>query len=191
MCVFDDLGLAHRYEVEIDPEFPGDGQWGCPSVGFTSNGDRTDFLANAAGLIVRFQTEQDGPWIASFSGTGGSRLRGLYALPCPDEILVVLDGAALIVNAADPERQATRVGWSVHQVVAVEEPSLVLVAGFFDITALGVQGLRWSTPRLCLDDLRIDATALGKVMCSGQFMSRDNLVLDLTTGEQLSGPTFR
>lgn len=34
----DDLGFAPAYRVEVGPEYPGDGSWGCPVFGFDHPG---------------------------------------------------------------------------------------------------------------------------------------------------------
>jgi hypothetical protein len=43
VTVFDNLGLSHNYAVEVDPEFPGYGQWACKTIGVTADGDPTEF----------------------------------------------------------------------------------------------------------------------------------------------------
>jgi hypothetical protein len=35
---FDTLGFSPAYACEVDPEFPGNGDWGDPQYGFRSDG---------------------------------------------------------------------------------------------------------------------------------------------------------
>ena len=118
-------------------------------------------------------------------------MTGLYGLPSADHVLVVHRGEGLVVDASDPAAPAVGVGWAIHQVVPVHEPALVLLVGFTEITALDAQGVRWTTPRLCLDDLLVERVADDHIVCSGEFPPRQTLVVSLTSGERLSGPAFR
>jgi hypothetical protein len=52
VSALDHVGFSHEYRIELDPEFPGNGVWACPTIGFTASGIRTDFLDSPWGTPV-------------------------------------------------------------------------------------------------------------------------------------------
>jgi hypothetical protein len=193
VTVFDDMGLPHSYAVEVDPEFPGDGQWDCITIGFTADGAPTEFLNSQWGvpLVLRVAPNAGQEWVLSVSGGNGlTRVRGIYATPNPEAFLAVVDGAGLVVRADDPT-SAHSLGLMVTQVLGVIKPKPVLLISVgVSVVAIDAHGIRWRTPRLCWDDLTIESVEDNQVHCSGEFMPRAPFVLDLRSGEQLSGPLF-
>ena len=100
---FDDLGFAHQFDVELDPEFSGDGQWSCPTLAFDERGEPTPLLGQSGTpMLVHIRPHHSPDWVASFAG-GWLRTRGLYALPSPDQLLVIVDAPLDPLVAPDPE----------------------------------------------------------------------------------------
>jgi hypothetical protein len=193
-CVLlDDFGFSHTYSVEVDPAFPGDGEWDCTTVGYNAEGAPTEFLDSRWGVpVVLRVTPQDGEdWVLSVSGGNGlTSLRGIYATPQPEEFLVVVDGAALLVRADGPA-SVRSLGLMVTQILGVDESQPVLLINRnISVAALDASGVRWQTQRLCWDDLTIERVVDEEVHCSGEFVPRASFVLDLQSGDQLSGPRY-
>ena len=193
-CVLlDDFGFSHTYSIEVDPAFPGDGEWNCSTVGLNADGAPIEFLDSRWGVpFVLRVTPQDGEdWVLSISGGNGlTNLRGIYATPQPEEFLAVVDGAALLVRA-DESASARSLGPMVTQIFGVDEPEPVLLINRnVSATALDAGGVRWQTRRRCWDDLTIERVVGEEVHCSGEFMPRASFVLDLLSGAQLSGPRY-
>lgn len=189
----DDLGFTRAYEVETDPEFPGDGDWSCPTIGFASGGVHGPFLESRFGapLLVRVRPIGGAEWVASFAaGSGGTTFNGIFGSPSPDHAVIVVDGQATLINAASPLAEPLSVGSMVTDVVGLPAVDAVLVVRFFDLIRVGKHGIAWRSRRLCLDDLRIDEVTSDRVVCSGEFIPRDTIVVDLDTGQRLSGPDF-
>jgi hypothetical protein len=82
-------------------------------------------------------------------------------------------------------------GPMVTQILGVPEPQLVLLINRnISAAAIDAGGVRWQTQRLCWDDLTIECVMGEEVHCSGEFMPRGSSVLDLQSGDQLSGPRY-
>jgi hypothetical protein len=190
---FEPLGFRHDYSIELDPEFPGDGEWDCQAVGFSAEGEPLGFLESPWGipLVLRVIPQAGNDWVLSISGGNGlTSLRGIYATPQPDVFLAVVDGAGLFVRATDPS-SAWPLGVMVTQVYgsALPRPVLLISRGI-SLVAMDADGILWQTPRLCWDDLTIERIEGNEVHCSGDFLPPAPFVLDLSTGERLSGPAF-
>jgi hypothetical protein len=176
------------YEVEIDPEFPGNGDWGCSVFAFKSDGAVTDDFDPPWGtpVILRVTPESGPVWVGLFPGGGGGRTSGTFACPAEDHLCVVVDGSAYLVDVGAPGRGAVVLLRETHQVFpAVEEGSLLL-AGYQHLVAIGPSGALWRSPRLVLDDLFVVSVANGRAVCSGYEMAEDrSFVINLETGERV------
>jgi hypothetical protein len=189
----DDLGFTSDYKIELDPEFPGDGDWSCPTIGFAPGGVHGPFLESrlAAPVVVRVRPTGGPEWVASFAaGSGGTTFTGIFGSPSPDHALIVVDGQATLINMTSPAAEPIDVGAMVTDVVGLPDVEVVLVVRFFDLIRFGKHGITWRSRRLCLDDLRIDQVLSDRIVCSGEFIPRETVVVDLDTGARLSGPDF-
>src|SRR5687767_1511778 len=88
------------FTVEIDPEFPGDGDWKCRVVGFDRDGIAMHEFDSRWGtpFIIRVEPEQGDPWVAMFAAGGLGTLRGAFATPSPTSLVVVADGLAYLID---------------------------------------------------------------------------------------------
>jgi len=193
---FDDLGFANDFELELEPEFPGDGDWSDSTRGFSTDGGSGVFLESRWGAptIVRIRPARVPPWTASFPGGSiGSSLSGFFGVPSADHLLVVADGWGAIVDVRSPAAPAEILGHQVHQVhqvVRVPDEDIVLLSGLCDVTAVGRDGRLWRSPRLFLDELQIVRVEREQILCSGYSMGTSEAIIDLRSGEKLSGPPF-
>lgn len=190
---FDVLGFTPAYTCEVDPEFPGTGDWGCPHYGFDRNGPTTEPFRSRCGtpLIVWFHPAGQGPWVGSFEAGGMHALTGVFACPNPNGALIVCDGQPYLVDVTAPVRSTTIDLDPVTQVRRAGDLNLVVLATDLDLTAIGPDGRAWSSERLCLDGLRIlDATADG-IRCAGEVLGGvEELIVDPDDGQVRSGPRF-
>jgi hypothetical protein len=69
---FETLGFECAFTVEVDPEFPGDGDWGCPVVGFDRTGGVMPAFESRWGtpLVARVQPDSGQAWVAMFAAGG-------------------------------------------------------------------------------------------------------------------------
>src|SRR5439155_18309383 len=102
---FERFHFRPRYKLEVDPEFPGDGQWGCPVFGFDRDGRIMERFASRWGapLTVRVQAPSQ-VWVGMFAAGGLGGLRGVFACPSPSGLCAVVDGEAYLVEVDHPER---------------------------------------------------------------------------------------
>jgi hypothetical protein len=68
---------------------------------------------------------------------------------------------------------------------------LIVLAGFFDLAAIGPGGQAWVTERFCLDDLRITAADAATIRCAGDFLEgTENFAVHARTGQLCEGRRF-
>ena len=168
-----DLGFTHSYEVEINPEFPPAGDWGCPTFAFGTRGEDS--------LTIKVRPRQGGQWVASFALETGGVLNGVYACPNPGQLVVFAGWTALLMQAADPANAHELPMQPVRSAVRPPGTDLLVVGSFIDAAALDSNGLRWVTGRLFLDDLQFVAGLPGTVTVQGRrgYESNDLMVLTL------------
>ena len=149
---FEAFGFEPAFRLEVDPEFPGDGDWDCPVFGFDRHGSVMPQFDSRWGtpFVIRVQRLRGPEWVALFAAGGLGSLRGAFATPAPNLAVIVVDGLAYLIDATAPGAQATIVHDQVHQVVSCDEPPLLLLVRSIDLVAVGRTGIAWSTPRLCV-----------------------------------------
>lgn len=190
MAEFEKFEFKADYQVIVDPEFPGDGDWRCAVFGYDRDGAVVDQFEPRWGtpLILDFKPSSGERWVGMFEAGGLGGTTGVFATPDPARLCAVVDGLAYVINAGDPTDLAA-VKWQVRQVVAVDDAPVLLLVSGIDITALGSSGTLWESPRLALDDLMVRSTAGNIIACSLYSLGGESsLTLDATTGRQLSGP---
>jgi hypothetical protein len=66
---FDTAGFEPAFAVDIEPEFPGDGEWHCPVVGFDRDGGVMPEFDSRCGtpFVVRMRPWLANAWIAMFA----------------------------------------------------------------------------------------------------------------------------
>lgn len=179
------------YTVEVDPQFPGDGDWRCQVVAFDRDGNVIPQVDSRWGapLVLRIQPAAGESWVGMFAAGGvGLPIHGAFATPAPDLIAVVVDGLAYLADTRTPGEPARIVQLPVHQVAPCSEPPLLLFVGFTDIVAVGPGGVAWSTPRLCVDDLKVIRAHADGITCSCDNLGHSPTIeLDPYTGTQTAG----
>ncbi len=178
------------FVARLDPEFPGDGDWGCEVFHFDRNGAVVEELRSPWGtpLVVEITPESDARWIATLEAGGLGGLTGLYATPSDSHLCALADGLAYLINAGSPADGAMPVHHQVSQVVSVDGCDLLLLVRFIDIVALGPDGVAWRSHRLAVDGLAVVGISSEAIVCSVDNLGgSETITLDPSTGEQLSG----
>ena len=186
-------GFESAFAVEVDPEFPADGEWGCEVVGFDTDGHAVrDFVSRP--LVTRIEPVGRPAWVAMFAAGGLGSFRGVFATPASTKLAVVVDGLAYVVETARPPTEAAVVFDDVHAVAVCGDPPLLLLVTEIDILALGPSDVAWRTPRLCLDNLQVRLADRDGIICScdnsAAGWGRSDIVLDPTSGAQVAGTRF-
>jgi hypothetical protein len=188
-----DSAFVSAYTFEVDPEFPGNGEWDCPVIGFDRTGAVMPDFDSPWGtpFVVRLHQEDGQEWVAMLAAGGLGGLRGAFTTPEAHFMAVVVDGLAYLLDTRAPEVPAQIVHNPVQQVVPSIHPPLLLFVGFIDIVAVGPSGIAWKTPRLCLDDLKIREVRPDGIVCSCDSLGgTPTITLDPTTGAQVEGTRF-
>lgn len=183
-----------KYDLEVNPEFPGAGNWGCPAFGIsvargevTVDGGDSVYDGPAADLVVRVEDSSGHRWVGFFAGGMGGITR-VMPTPDPHRLLVVADGEGYLVPASSP-RDTERIALRMPIRSIIDEGDVILLASWIDVAAVGTSGTLWISERLCLDDLKVEGVIDGRVECRGFFgePDEDPITLDVRTGEQVGG----
>lgn len=189
---FDPAGFEPPYEVDVDPEFPGDGRWRSPLYAFDREGRVESALVSRWGAprIVQVWPASSPEWVGMFPAGGLGGVTGVFATPSPQRLCVVVDGHAYVVRVDAPGDGAVVAHDTVEQVVPVAAPPLLLLVRGIDIVALGRDGVAWHSPRLAVDDLRVVGVDGVGIRCTGDLLTGgpSSLVVDPMTGQVRSGP---
>jgi hypothetical protein len=182
--------FTSAYAIEVDPEFPGDGNWGCPVTGYDQTGAVMQEFDSRWGtpFIVLINPVGGSPWVAMLEAGGLGGLRGAFTTPEPHLLAVVVNGLAYLLDARSPGIPAQIVHDQIHEVVPITDPPLLLFVRFFDMVAFGPTGLAWKTPRLCVDDLAVREVSGDGIVCSCENLGgTPTITLDPVTGAQVAG----
>jgi len=78
----------------------------------------------------------------------------------------------------------------VNQAVPVPGASLLLLAGYIDIVAIGPEGVKWRTKRLAADGLRITEANGDSIHCTVDMLqdSPASIIVDPANGSVRAGP---
>lgn len=190
VTTFEVGGFQPGYAIEVDPEFPGDGDWGCPVVGFDRDGHVVEEFEShwGAPVVLRVVPEGGPVWVAMLPAGGLGSASGVFATPADSLVTVVAGDVAYVIDAQTPGVDAIVVSNGVHEVVPSEDPPLLLLVRFTDMRAIGPEGLAWSTPRLCIDDLKVRRTSRSGIVCTCDNLGgTPEIVLDPQSGLQTVG----
>ena len=189
----DYFSFPTAYSIEVDPEFPGTGEWDCSTFNFSRDGTLAASPESRWGtpFVVRIEPDGGAPWVGIFAAGGLGGVRDALACPSPQDIAVIADGLAYVVDVEHPDRGATVASDQVQEVVAVEEPPLLLFVRFSEIDALGNAGIAWSSRRLCVDELRVRRATSDAIECTGwNGGGESEITVDPRTGQQVAGVTL-
>jgi hypothetical protein len=187
------LGFSPAYSCHVDPELPGDGDWGCPVHGFDRDGGRASEPFHSrwgAPMIVRFTLSSGGTWIGIFEAGGLGGVDGVFACPNPVEAMVICDGRAYLVDVSKPEGTAV-ISFSPITQASSAGTDLIVLASFSNLTAIGPYGQAWASERLCLDNLKIVSASADGIDCTGDFIGcTESFTVDAHTGTLKAGRRF-
>jgi hypothetical protein len=189
---FSSLGFAPSYVCEPDPELPGDGNWDCPAYGFHRDGPARGPFRSRWGtpLIARFTLADGQMWVGSFEAGGTGGIDGIYACPDPSAALIVCDGQGYYTQVTAPT-YCTVISLTPITQVCPAGGTVMVLASFSSLAAIGQHGLAWVSERLSLDDLRITGTGADSIDCDGSFLdSTQRFTVDTHTGQVKTGPRF-
>jgi hypothetical protein len=190
-AIFEPFDFHPAYEIDVDPEFPAEGDWHAPEFFF----DRDSTVSNSPGesrwgapLVIRATVGQE-RWVGTFTA-GIDGVRGVYASPDPSRVCCVVAGLAYVVNVRDPGAGAELAHWQTTSVAPVTDRNTLLLVGFVDMTALGQRGIEWRSERLVLDDLRVLHALADGIVCTGTIPGHEapRITLDPSTGHLMEGP---
>jgi hypothetical protein len=188
--IFEACGFESAFTVEVEPAFPGDGNWGHPVFGYGHDGLVVDPFTSRWGTPVVLGVHPDiaPAWIGMFAGGGLGQLTGVFGCPGRDDLCLVADGDAYLIDVTQPEAGAVIAQNMVWQVETVPDPNLLLLVCPWDIAAIGSDGVAWRTGRLAVDELRIEQADTMSIVCRlDNLGGTPTIELDPKTGEQMSG----
>jgi hypothetical protein len=177
MARFQTLGFSTEYSVEEDPEFPSDGVWAHRQVRIDSPG--SSLVGGPQALIT--PTTGD-PWYLTASL---AHFGELYATPDPHRICLFEQfERAVLIDTRQPQLQETLDVYRVRVSSSVDH-GILLISSWTDLTAVGIEGVRWSARDLVMDDLHVERVNGDRIQCRGYRGSavQIRLTVDARTGE--------
>ncbi len=110
---------------------------------------------------------------------------GVWSCPNPRDLLAVAGGYAYLLDTASPERVDFLSIRPVCAVLPAPEETVLLLAGFHTVLAVGLEGVRWQSERLSWEGLTLAEVRDGVLHGTGWNMFSDRDLpfrLDLKTG---------
>jgi hypothetical protein len=189
--MFERFDFRPAYEIEVDPEFPPEGDWHAPAFFFDGESTVSQSPGDSrwgAPLVIRVMRDQD-RWVGTFTA-GIDGVRGVFATPDPHRVCCVVAGLAYVVNVNHPGSGAELAHWQTESVTPVTGRNTLLLVGFVDITALSNGGIEWRSEQLVLDDLTVLHASADGIVCTGTIPGDDapRITLDPSTGRVIAGP---
>lgn len=129
------------------------------------------------------------PWIGVFSAGYDGGLTKLLSCPNPHWLCMISRGACYFVDSRNPQDWREAGIFPVEHALAAPGAGLLLLAGFTDFEAWGIDGQAWRSARLSLDGLR--GLRVEGMQLRGEGWHPDcweEFTLDLRTGEHQGGP---
>ncbi len=182
-----DLIFPHNYEAKLldsaPPVHPLEKLYHYPVE--LEEGDRT-------GAFLRVTPREGTAWTGFFAlGFESDQVVNVVcSCPDPDFLCAVAGGYAYVVKATDPTQWLRIDQLPVMELRALPGPRLLLFAGFTSISALGGEGLKWTTERLSWEGVAITEIRGTKLQGLGWDAFTDEEVafeVDLLTGKHTGG----
>jgi hypothetical protein len=138
MVTDEDSAFVSAYTFEIDPEFPGDGRWDCPVVGFDRTGAAMANFDSRWGtpFVVRIRPDGGEEWVAMLAAGGLGGLREAFVTPNPHLLAAAVDGLVYLLDVRSPGGSVQILHDQVQQVVPIGDPP---VRGQFPVRGFGHQ----------------------------------------------------
>lgn len=148
--------------------------------------------AGARTIVITVEPSGERPWTAAFAAPdpGIRALTALLSTPSPTGLCVIERGTVFLGDVRDPG------GFSVVDtkgpVVGAEEltsEGLLLLLTPWEITAVGTDGVLWTTGRIAIDGLRVDEVDGGWVrgVADPDDEEPRDFALDLVNGHVIGG----
>lgn len=178
------LDFNHNYDIETNAELPGGPSGGHPVFYFP----REAGVASAGGHLLKVLPTKAAPWLGFFA-YGYPSPPGLdfaTSLPDPNRLCVISRGAGYIVRVDAPDDWQEVPIFPILESRRFLDRKMVLFADHTRVCAHGPEGLKWITPQLSSDGLRVVATQGAQLKLVAYYApeQRDfEVSLDLETGK--------
>lgn len=182
-----DFTFPHNYEVKLldsaPPVHPVEKLHHYPVE--LEEGDR-------AGIYLRVIPREGTPWRGFFAlgFESGQVVNEVCSCPDPDSVCATVGGYAYVVKATDPAHWFRVEQRPVVELRALPEQGLLIFAGFTGLSALGREGVTWTTGRLSWEGVSITEISGDKLRGLGWDAMADKEVpfeVDLLSGKHTGG----
>src|SRR5262249_18078398 len=145
-----------------------------------------------AGAYVRVAPEEGPAWIGFFAlgFESGQVVSALASCPDPDSFCAVVGGYAYVVKANDPTQWFRVEQRPVVDMRPLPRQGILLFTGFTTMTAVGRDGIAWTTGRLSWEGVSITELTGDKLHGMGWDALTDKeapFEVDLLTGKHTGG----
>lgn len=153
----------------------------------------TDDRPVAQAITVDVRPWSAPAWTGSFAAPNPMVRRavsGLFATPNPTRLCVVERGTAFLVDVQHPASTAiVHTDGPVVDIGQLAEQSCLLLLSPWSITAVGLEGVMWTSQRVAIEDLRIDEADDGwlRGVADPHDEEPRDFAIDLRTGYVVGG----
>jgi hypothetical protein len=152
-------------------------------------------MAPKSDLLLRVTTGDGSTWTGGVRAGGpsvGSPSTGIYTTP-NNRLLAIARGDAYLIDVQDPTNyEALSTGGPVVAVKPIPRENVLLLATPWDVSAIGKDGVLWTTGRLAIDGLRLDESHGGWIagVADPSDLEPRDFAIDLRTGNHEGGVPF-
>ena len=144
--------------------------------------------AGQDGPILRVRPRTALEWVGTFAfgKFGGVHATRVLMMPSGTSFCVVTGGVGYLVEASHPDKATVLAAVPITDVRVIGQAGLVVFATYTDLLAYDAHGVRWRSPRIALDGLRIDRIDASFIYGDSDNYAADATVtfrVDLTTGQ--------
>jgi hypothetical protein len=190
---FDDLGFVAKFQVKLF----GQRSDRTPDYCFevirkpSASGNLTleTHRGRAYAQMIEVLPAEGNAWIGRFE-RGPEGISGLFGTPCPDTLVVVIEGQGYWIPTRQPASYEIVPAVPIKKVLRVPEREILLFVDFARISAYGPTGLLWRTRNVSWDGVRITDVSSESIRGFGWDSPGDRdveFVVDVTTGETSGG----
>jgi hypothetical protein len=148
-----DFTFPHDYEVAEIGDLPGTGKFQHPVVFFPPSKDGRE----PTGLWLKVSAAGGKTWIGvfAFGYPSPPAFCRIVSSPNPNRVCVISNGAGYFVSADEPDTWEEVPLIPILDVRPIPEHGLLVFSDFTGLAAYDSNGLRWRSPQVCHDGLKI------------------------------------
>lgn len=180
-----DRPFPAAFEFQVLDELPGSDEARFYLPGGSTTGGRD-------GPAIRLTSADGSSWLGifAFGDFGRAGFTGIFTMPDPHRLCIVMKGAAYVADARSPGFCEELAFGPVTDLRVAPKQGLLVFAGLTGLIALGRLGTAWSSARIGCDDLTLTGMDEDRLYGTCYDLRDDShcgFTVDLATGAHSGG----